>query len=199
MATSKMWLQRTRRNGLTLIESLISVTITATAGAALFAAIGSSLGTSYSALNQTIGIGLADQMFDELASVRFPTSTDTRPASNRTRVNFDDLDDYHNWSASPLTRKDGLPLGWEPVTFMQYYEVPRPGLLVPDTSFLASLTREVTVEKIEPDNDSGWTVTNDNSDFRRVTVTIKLAMNENSPDQVIAEVTRIFSYVPLAP
>ncbi|MCA9013798.1 MAG: prepilin-type N-terminal cleavage/methylation domain-containing protein [Planctomycetaceae bacterium] len=52
MATRTQWLQRSRRTGLTLVESLVSVTITAIAGVALFSAIGASLGASYSALNQ---------------------------------------------------------------------------------------------------------------------------------------------------
>lgn len=199
MATRKRWLQRSRRTGLTLIESLVSVTITVTAGAALFTAIGSSLGTSYTSLNKTIGVGLTDQMFDELSSVKFPTSSDTRPASDSSRNNFDDLDDYHNWSASPPENKSGIELGQEKLIFYGGHSVERPSVLIPDTDFLARMTREVTVEKITPDNSSDWTVTNDNTDFRRVTVRIKLAMNENSPSQVISEATRIFSYVPLSP
>ncbi|HAH44587.1 MAG TPA: hypothetical protein DCM07_06960, partial [Planctomycetaceae bacterium] len=79
MATRKRWLQRSRRTGFTLLESLVSVTITAIAGTALFSAIGASLGTSYSAMNHNIATGLADQMLDELAAVRFPVTSDTRP------------------------------------------------------------------------------------------------------------------------
>lgn len=199
MATRKLWLQRSRRTGFTLIESLVSVTITAIAGTALFSAIGASLGASYSALNKTIGVGLADQMLDEMASVRFPTASDTRPAYNGRREDFDELDDYHNWSASPPVNKNGMKLGKETVTVFEYYPISRPSLLVPDTEFLSRLTREVTVERISPDSSSGWTVTNDNTEYRRVTVKIKLAMNADLPSQLITESTRIFSYVPLSP
>ncbi|MFH1302194.1 MAG: hypothetical protein ABIK07_14130 [Planctomycetota bacterium] len=198
MATRKLWLQRSRRTGITLIESLISVTITAIAGTALFTAIGASLGSSYSALNKTIGTGLADQMLDELAAVRFPTSNDTRPAYKITRQYFDDLDDYQNWSSSPPVNKNGVALGKETVTVLGYYPIARPSLLVPDTEFLNRLTREVTVERITPDNSAGWIVTTDNTDYRRVTVKIKLAVNSDSPSLEITEASRIFSYVPLS-
>ncbi|WP_339730381.1 prepilin-type N-terminal cleavage/methylation domain-containing protein [uncultured Gimesia sp.] len=201
MATRKQWLQRSRRNGFTLVESLVSVTITAIAGVALFSAIGASLGASYSALNHNVGTGLADQLLEELAAVRFPTSSDTRPHSTGKRKDFDDLDDYDNWSASPPVNKEGYPLGNEPVTILEYYLITRPSLLVPDTSFLGRLRREVSVERIKHDNGSGWVVTNDETDFRRVTVTIKLAMTTDagSRNHVISEATRIFSYVPLSP
>tara|TARA_R110002111_G_scaffold255157_1_gene321265 strand:+ start:55134 stop:55733 length:600 start_codon:yes stop_codon:yes gene_type:complete len=198
MATRKSWLQRSRRTGITLIESLVSVTITAIAGTALFSAIGASLGASYSTLNKTIGTGLAEQMLDELAAVRFPTASDTRPAYNSTREYYDDLDDYKNWSASPPVNKNGVALGKETVTVLGYYPISRPSLIVPDTEFLNRLTREVTVERITPNNSAGWIVTTDNTDYRRVTVKIKLAMNSDSPSHEITEATRIFSYVPLS-
>lgn len=201
MATRTQWLQRSRRTGLTLVESLVSVTITAIAGVALFSAIGASLGASYSALNQNVGTGLADQMLEELAAVRFPRSSDTRPVSTASRKDFDDLDDYHNWSASPPVNKKGYPLGQEPVTILERYLITRPSLLVPETSFLNRLRREVTVERIKPDSGSGWIVTTDDTDYRKVTVTIKLATTADAGSQshIISEVSRIFSYVPLSP
>ncbi|QDU00309.1 type IV pilus modification PilV family protein [Gimesia aquarii] len=199
MATRKVWLQRSRRTGFTLIESLVAVTITAIAGAALFSAIGSSLGSTYSALNKTIGTGLTDQLLNELAAVRFPTSSDTRPARTSSRKDFDDLDDYHNWSASPPVNKDGFALGNEPITILERYPIARPSILIPDTEFLSRLTREVTVERIRPDNVAGWIVTTDETDFRRVTVRTKLAVSSSAPSHTISEATRIFSYVPLSP
>ncbi|QDU12205.1 prepilin-type N-terminal cleavage/methylation domain-containing protein [Gimesia aquarii] len=199
MATRKRWLQRSRRTGFTLIESLVAVTITAIAGAALFSAIGSSLGSTYSALNKTIGAGLTDQLLDELAAARFPTSSDSRPARSSSRKDFDDLDDYHNWSASPPVNKDGFALGNEPITILERYPIARPSILIPDTEFLSRLTREVTVERIRPDNIIGWIVTTDDTDFRRVTVRTKLAASSSAPSHTISEATRIFSYVPLSP
>tara|TARA_R110002074_G_scaffold4382_1_gene21701 strand:+ start:854 stop:1456 length:603 start_codon:yes stop_codon:yes gene_type:complete len=200
MATRKLWLQRSCRNGFTLIESLVSVTITAIAGAALFSAIGASLGTCYSALNHNIGTGLADQMLEELAAVRFPLASDTRPGFQSSREYFDDLDDYDSWSSTPPENKQGYSLGGEPVTILERYPISRPSLLVPDTGFLNRLTREVRVERIQPDIDgTGWEVTQSNTAYRRVTVTIKLAMNADSQSHVITEATRIFSYVPLSP
>ncbi|QDU53804.1 hypothetical protein Pan110_61980 [Gimesia panareensis] len=192
-------LQRSRRTGITLVESLVSVTITAIAGTALFSAIGASLGASYSALNTNFGAGLADQMLDEMTAVRFPTSSDSRPTGTGIRSQFNDLDDYHNWSSTPPENKAGFALGSEPLTVLNYYPIARPTLLKPDTDFLKRITREVTVEKIRLNSSSEWEVTTDNTDYRRVTVTIKLAMNAGAGSQIIKETTRIFSYVPLSP
>lgn len=199
MATKKKWLQRSRRTGITLIESLVAVTITAIAGTALFSAIGASLGASYSTLNHSVGAGLADQMLDELTSVRFPTASDSRPALSYTRKDFNDLDDYHNWSYSPPVHKNGVYLGKSPLTILNYYVIARPAHFQPDSAFLNRLTREVTVERIRPDGTTGWTVTNDDTDYRRVTVKIKLTTTADLPKHEIAEATRIFSYVPLSP
>lgn len=199
MATRKRWLQRSRRTGFTLLESLVSVTITAIAGTALFSAIGASLGTSYSAMNHNIATGLADQMLDELAAVRFPVDTDTRPGFQSSREYFDDLDDYDNWSSTPPENKQGYSLGREPLTILEKYPISRPSMLRPDSDFLNRLTREVTVERIQPASDGSWETTKTHTSYRRVTVTIKLVMNANSPGQVITEATRIFSYVPLSP
>ncbi|WP_298869311.1 hypothetical protein [uncultured Gimesia sp.] len=199
MATRKLWLQRSRRTGITLIESLVAVTITTIAGTALFSAIGASLGASYSGLNKTIGTGLAEQMLDELTSVRFPTSSDTRPVNTSTRYYFDDLDDYHNWTSSPPVHKHGVPLGQTAVTYLEYYYITRPSFFLPDTEFLSRITREVSVERIRPDNSSGWIITNDPTDYRRITVKIRLTTTADLPSHEIAEATRIFSYVPLSP
>jgi len=199
MATRKLWLQRSRRTGITLIESLIAVTITAIAGTALFSAIGASLGSSYSTLNHSIGTGLADQMLDEIASVRFPTSSDTRSAYSTSRKYFDDLDDYHNWSYSPPLYKNGMPLGKSLMTILEYYPIGRPTYFQPEIDFLNRLTREVSVERIRLDASNNWVVTSDNTDYRKVTVKIKLTTTADLPSHEIAETTRIFSYVPLSP
>lgn len=201
MATRKQWLQRSRRNGLTLVESLVSVTITTIAGAALFSAIGASLGASYSALNHNVGRGLANQMLDEMATVRFPVAGDSRPGSRSSRRDFDDLDDYHNWSSVPPENKTGYTLGKEPMTVLGYYLISRPSLLVPESSFLNRIQREVQVERIRHDDANGWVVTNDDTNFRRVTVSINLAQSSdaNAPRHLIAEESRIFSYVPRSP
>jgi len=199
MATRKLWLQRTRRTGITLVESLVAVTITTIAGTALFSAIGASLGASYSTLNRSIGAGLADQMLDELTAVRFPTAGDTRSASTSTRSNFNDLDDYHNWSSTPPVYKNGVVLGNSAFTIYDYYPVSRPAYFKPDNEFLSRLTREVSVERIRHDESSGWIVTTDQTDYRRITVKIKLTTTADLPNHEIAESTRIFSYVPLSP
>jgi len=175
------------------------VTITAIAGTALFSAIGASLGASYSALNSNIGAGLADQMLEEMTAVRFPTSGDTRPVATGIRSEFNDLDDYHNWSSSPPENKTGFALGSEPMTVLDTYPIARPVILKPDNDFLNRLTREVRVEKIRLNSSGEWEVTTNETDYRRVTVTIKLALNAGTDRQTIKETTRIFSYVPLSP
>ena len=64
--------------------------------------------------------------------------------------------------------------------------------------FISRFTRTVTVETVEPDNESGWDEVEDESNWRRVTVTVT---HTNARDKTIpvGRVQRIFAYVPVSP
>ena len=195
MESSRLCLFRRRRCGITLVEALAASTIAAVAGAALLTSIGNAIGTSSELTRISVAQGLAEQLMDEMESVRFPTQN--APANNRPRRNFETLDDYDGWSCSPPVDRQGYPLGTEGNTFWFFY-VPRRPMMQPNPDFMARFTRSVEVERVLPDATSGWRVVTQHTNFRRCTVTVTYtdAQARTTP---LAQISRVFSHVSLAP
>ncbi len=63
---------------------------------------------------------------------------------------------------------------------------------------MEGFTRAVLVERVEPDGASGWTTVSQDTNFRRVTVRVSYT-DANSVARTVAELSRIFTYVPFAP
>jgi len=106
--------------GVTLIEALIAVTVAAMASAAMLLAMESVLSTATDSADRTIADGLAQQLLNEILQKRYvepgtsADSTSLGPDASETlpgRSGFDDTDDYHNFSASPLQGVHGESLG----------------------------------------------------------------------------------------
>src|SRR5438128_946766 len=63
---------RTRqRSAFTLVEAVVSTSITAVAGAALLLGVSSALDTTNNVMDQAIAQGIADQLADEIAGKRY--------------------------------------------------------------------------------------------------------------------------------
>ena len=136
------------RRGFTLVESLIAVSLTTLAGGALLSTIGSTVQISTDSTYTVIAQGMADQMMDEVASVKFPqTSGGMGPSVGPGRTGFDDLDDYHGWNASPPQTRDGMALGTERMTFGGT-STQRPNNFQADPRFVSRFRQQVSVEKI---------------------------------------------------
>jgi len=193
--------------GFSMVESLLAVSITTIAGAALLTSIGAAVHASSNATNRAVARGLAAQMMEEIAAVRFPAMAATQstgnglliayPGGQTTRDQFVDTDDYDGWSASPPVDRSGRPLGYE-ATDSSGTQISRPAAMRPDERFLRQFTREVTVERVVADSVSGWQVTTGDTGYRRVTVRVVFS-NGSASRAVLSEITRIFSYVPTAP
>lgn len=184
-----------------MIESLLAVAITSVAGAALLSSLGAAVQASTHALHTSVARGLADQLMDEIATVRYPNpgATVPPPPSNpgTDRSDFDDLDDYHGWTAQPPRSRTGEILGEEGYTILGF-SLPRLNQMRPDAKFLERLRRSVSVEAVEPDGSGGWTTVNTASKHRRVTVQVSYTDGQNNT-AVYAELSRVFSYVPITP
>ncbi len=187
---------RARRRGFSMIESLMGVTITTVAGAALLTSIGAAVRSSTDAMHASVARGLAEQLMDEIAAVRFPAAANSTPAGS-TRENFDDLDDYAGWSESPPADRRGRELGTEGSLILGV-EIPRLFQMRPEPNVIASFQRAVEIERVQPDAGNGWTVVSQPTNFRRVTVTVsrRNARNVLIP---LARTSRIFSHVPFTP
>lgn len=184
------------RAGFSMFESIVAVSIATVAGAALLSSLTAAIRSSSDAALAAQAYGLAEQLMDEIASVKFPLESNTPPAGI-TRANFDDIDDYAGWSASPPTSRYGSVIGTEGATIGgTIYN--RESALVPDPATVVNFSHEVVVERIEPDAGSGWDVVPDHTNHRRVTVLVKYTDAQLNV-RTLASITRIFSYVPIAP
>ena len=116
---------RGRRGGLTLVEAVISVLIVAVMLVAALYTLG---GTARARLVQgkrRHGLFLAQQLVSEICQAWYEDPESDEHSSlgldlgeaSFDRANFDDVDDYVNWSASPPEAKDGAALpgyeGWQ--------------------------------------------------------------------------------------
>ena len=189
----------TRRLGFSLVESLIAVSLTTLAGGALLTTIGSTVQISTDSTSTVIAQGLADQLLDEMAAVKFPrTSGGTGlPSVGLGRTGFDDLDDYNGWNASPPQTRDGMALGTERMT-MGSTSTQRPSNFQADPRFVSHFRQQVTVEKIAEVSANLWIVVTSDTPLRRVTVTISYTDARNQT-KVLAVQTRVFSDVAVAP
>jgi len=107
--------------GFTLMEALVALAITATAGSALLLGVTSSINTTGDCLEQTIAAGMAQQLMDEVAGARYMElgcSAHDRylqpggvEAATGTRELFDDIDDFNGIRQRPPTDRWGIPLG----------------------------------------------------------------------------------------
>ncbi len=184
------------RNGFSMVEAVIAVSITTLAGGALLASLGGAVHSSTDAMQASVARGLAEQLIDEIASTRFPPETNSTP-SGAGRSGFDDIDDFASWSSSPPVDRQGTSLGADGLDDSGL-PAARPTGLQPDLSFMARFTRAVVVERVDPDTGSGWNVVSQHTNFRRVTVSVTYT-DAQSHTKTLAELTRIFSYVPVAP
>lgn len=189
------------RRGFSLVESLISVSLATLAGGALLTAVGSTVLISTESTQTVIAQGIADQLMDELATVKFPRSTtgssQSGSGNGTSRATFDDLDDYNGWNASPPRTRDGMILGSERMTIGST-STQRPADFQPDPRFISRFRQQVTVEKITEVSGGSWAVVSSNTSLRRVTVTVSLTDARNQT-KVLAVQTRVFSDVAVAP
>lgn len=143
--------------GFTMIEAVLSVVIVGLMLLAAMTALGA-VGTSrLSLVEQQRGLALAESMLAEIVNLPYvdpdalpggslgPSAAEVAPGN---RTLFDDVDDYHGWTASPLQWNDGATIdntiGW---------------------------TREVTVAWVDPNNPDTASVIETGA--KRISVTVK--------------------------
>ena len=104
-----------RTSGFTLVEAAISIILV---GVLLVAAINTLGATAVSKRNiehQARGYTLAQDLMAEILSQAYEEPVDTvtfgrESESGGDRTDWDDIDDYEGWSATPPEDKDGVPL-----------------------------------------------------------------------------------------
>ena len=107
----------------TLVEATLSTIIVGVMIVAALSTVGATRLGEYKAGQSCRGLPLAQDLLAEILQQAYEdpnTPVLFGPEAGEAtshRADFDDVDDYHNWSASPPQRKNGAPMndlaGWE--------------------------------------------------------------------------------------
>ncbi|MFC1635707.1 prepilin-type N-terminal cleavage/methylation domain-containing protein [Planctomycetota bacterium] len=115
--------KRTQRLGFTLVEAVVSMLIVSVMFVAALSTVGASRLSQFKTSRASRGQALAESLMAEILRQDYldPNGTPVfGPESGEagaTRAAFDDVDDYHGWSSSPPTNRDGTAIsameGWQ--------------------------------------------------------------------------------------
>ena len=182
-----------RRRAFTLFEALVAISITTLAGCAVLTSLSAAVHSSTEAAHTSVARGMARQLINEVASMSFPLPN-SAPVTSHIRQDFESIDDFTHWSASPPVDRDGWPLGSRGTTVTGEIK-PRPMPLLADARFIDNFTRSVTVERVVPDPNLGWRVVSEDSAHRRVTVHVTYS-DRQTKNRPVGKLSRVFSHVP---
>jgi hypothetical protein len=179
-----------------MVESLTSITITAVAGAALLTSAAATVQSTTQLADRTVARGLADQLMDEVAAVRFPDGTVPAAAAGSPRSAFRTIDDFASYSVQPPVDRYNRTIGTEgaALTGSDQY---RPTPLQPSMPYVNEFRQQVLVERVQPSG-STWTAVSQNTNYRRATVTITRT-DANGITVPLATAVRIFSSIAPTP
>jgi prepilin-type N-terminal cleavage/methylation domain-containing protein len=188
------------RRGFSLVEALMATTILAVCGSAVLLGISSSVQTTTHSLDEAIGIGLAEQLLDEIAGCRYvdpgasPTHTTLGPTAAEvvglSRERFDAIDDYNGFYASPPVDVWGVPLGTE-----DGLGGTRHAKLKLPSTMLARWRQAVRVTYASTANPSVDLSAGVTSSYRAVEVQVGYVDAQGGQHKV-ARLRRVFTYVP---
>jgi len=119
MSRSARSIPRSRRwgsPGISMVEATISIVIVGTMVVAGLSAVGASARVQQRMTDSGRGFMLAQQLMSEIMQQSYEEPVDTRAFGREltegaaSRANYDDVDDYYDWSASPPENKDGTAI-----------------------------------------------------------------------------------------
>ena len=193
--------RRTRsRAAFSLVEAIVALTIMAVAGAALVVGMDSSLQTTNASLEETIALGMAQQLMDEVLGARYmeyggsPHLTYLGPsaweAAPGTRERFDDIDDYNDFASQPPTDAFGIALGADDGQGGQ-----RPENFWAPPGFFDRWQRQVEVYYVDGSDPGTRLPDGQTSDYRAVEVRILVDDPHRGP-RTLVQLRRVVAHVP---
>jgi type II secretory pathway pseudopilin PulG len=194
---------RPPRAAFTLVEALIAISITAIAASALLLGTTTSLQATRDAQNQTIAVGMAQHLMDEVLGNAYmdpggaPYATTLGPESGETskpgRQLFDDIDDFNGQRTQPPKDRWGVALG----TDDGQGGMRHPNFRVP-AGLLDNWRQEIDVYYVNETNLTTRLPAGQTSDYRAVEVRI-MATDPDGRVRELAKVRRVVAYVPPLP
>jgi len=187
------------RAGFTFIEAMVAVSITSMVGVAILLGVSASLQSSSSALEQTVALGMAQQIMDELASKRyaeFPTNPYDTPlgpvgseAAGPGRSQFNNVGDYNGLNSQPPLDPWGISLG----TDDGQGGARHPNFQASD--YFANWQESAEVYYVDPSNPAKRLADGQTSGSRAVEVHIAVQDRTGVVREVLT-LRRVFAYVP---
>ena len=138
---------------MSLVEVSLSSLLVAILLITALQTVGASFRSEFHTAQQTQAILFAEDLLSEIIQMEYEEPDGAVSFGRETgesvteRINWDDVDDYHGWSSSPLKYQDGME--------------------IPETS---DWTRSVTVQFVLPADPD--TTTNDDLGLKKITVTV---------------------------
>lgn len=146
------------RRGISLIEVTISMVIVSLMSMGVIRMVGIAAVTRAQASDRVRGLNLAMDMLQEIKSQHWADPSNSTDAlgpdpgefDGKTRLNYNDVDDYHGWEQQPPLDRSGNPLpgyeGWSRSVTVQY-AVLSGGHIVPSGSRESGKLITVTVRR----------------------------------------------------
>jgi type II secretory pathway pseudopilin PulG len=188
------------RAGFTIAEAMVAIALISVAGSALLLDTTSLIATTDVGMRQAIANGLAQQLMDEIAGMRYmepgdsPTKPTLGPNSGESggpgRSQFDDIDDYNGYASQPPVDRYGTPLGTEDGDGTPRY----PGLQL-NSGALTKFKQQVSVFYVQNTALTTPLKSGSTSYYRAVQVNIVYQDPALGP-QTLATLIRVFTYVP---
>lgn len=160
--------------GFTLVEALVAISIAALAGSVLLLGVTTSLQNTDEALRQTVALGLAQQLLDEVAGA----------------ASLEAIDQYDRFHDAPPADSWGVPLGMEDG---------HGGMRHPNfraaSGLLDPYGRHVRVYRVDRADLTTPLPAAQTSDYRLVEVGVTYTA-PNRPARELVRIQRVVSYVP---
>ncbi len=188
------------RHGFSLVEAMVAISIMAIAGSALLWGVASAVQTTDDNLQQTLAIGMAQQLMDEIVGNRYhavgtdgyeyPLSASTWEKSGLGRERYNDIDDFNGLRFSPPVDVYGALIG----TGDDAGNLRHPDFRVVHDYF-ENWRQEIDVFYVNAGDLSQKLSAGTRSDYRAVVVRIVRDDPDSNP-RVLAELRQVVAYAP---
>jgi type II secretory pathway pseudopilin PulG len=186
--------------GFTLLEALVAIALVAMCGAAVLWGLQSGVQNAQAALEQTIALGLAQQLMDEILGAKYCADLnnpyETRlgcsswEAGGQGRERYNDIDDYNGFVRTPPVDAWGIVLGEDNGDGTSRH----PAFRIPP-ALLQGWQQEVEVYYVSPSDLRTRLPAGQISDYRAVEVRI-VEQRAGGGRRELAKLREIVAYVP---
>jgi type II secretory pathway pseudopilin PulG len=193
--------RRSRRDGFTLVEALVAISLAALAGSALLLGTFSTVQATGDAEDQTIALGMAQQLMDEVVGNPYIASGGNAYAApigplasqrnGASRALFRAIGDFNGYRALPPRDPWGVALGTD-----DGQGGTRAATFQAATGRFANWRQEVDVYYVKETDLKTALTGSTTSDYRAVEVRINYVDPQTGVTRTLAQLRRVVAYVP---